>query len=114
MPQLISEIKNAHSKGFFSQLPRGPIGSYVEVPNSQYRDIVETTIGTGLLSAFIVNNTKDRQTLEKILTKFSNNRPVIITNAFRSQVCFILIISFYLILNEALHFVGLQCKPRFC
>ncbi|XP_058980597.1 structural maintenance of chromosomes protein 6 [Musca domestica] len=86
MPELLTDIRKAHSQGLFSKLPRGPIGSYVDVANSQYRDVIENSIGRGLLEAFIVNNTKDRQILEKMFTKYENCRPIIITAAFSDKV----------------------------
>lgn len=86
MPQLLKEIQKVHSQGLFSKMPRGPIGSYLEVPNSEFRDAVENVIGAGLLGAFLVNNTKDRQTLERIVAKFCQKRPIIITSAFSDTV----------------------------
>ncbi|XP_065365152.1 structural maintenance of chromosomes protein 6 [Calliphora vicina] len=86
MPALINQIRKAHSEGKFSQLPRGPIGSYVEVPRRQYRDVIESILNGALLNSFIVNNKKDRETLEAILDRFTPNRPNIITTAFRNQV----------------------------
>ncbi|KAM7347033.1 structural maintenance of chromosomes 6 [Cochliomyia hominivorax] len=86
MPALINQINKAYSEGKFSQLPRGPIGNYVEVPKRQYRDVIESILGGVLLNSFIVNNKKDRETLGAILEKFSKNRPNIITTTFRNQV----------------------------
>lgn len=86
MPALISQINKAYSEGKFSELPRGPIGNYVEVPKRQYRDVIENILGGGLLNGFIVNNKKDRETLGAILDKYTRNRPIIITTAFRNQV----------------------------
>ncbi|XP_061389383.1 structural maintenance of chromosomes protein 6 [Musca vetustissima] len=86
MPALLKDIQNAYSQGLFSKLPRGPIGSYVDVPNSQFRDIVENAIGSGLLGAFLVNNTKDRQILEKIFAKYEIRRPIVITTTFSDKV----------------------------
>lgn len=86
MPELIKHINKAHSEGKFSQLPRGPIGSYVEVPKRQYRDIMEYILGGALLNSFIVNNKRDRDTLGAILDKFVKKRPNIITTAFHNQV----------------------------
>ncbi|XP_037805472.1 structural maintenance of chromosomes protein 6 [Lucilia sericata] len=86
MPDLINQIHKANSEGKFSQLPRGPIGNYVEVPRRQYRDVIENILGGALLNAFIVNNNKDRDTLRAILSKFTQNPPNIITTAFRNQV----------------------------
>lgn len=85
MHDLINDIRKAHSNGLFSKLPRGPIGSYVEVPNSEYLDVVENVIG-GLLGAFLVNNSKDRQLLEKIIAKYDKKRPMIVTTAFSDRV----------------------------
>lgn len=86
MPALIDEIKAAYKQGKFSQLPRGPIGSYVEVPRRQYRDIAESII-RGFLNAFIVNNTRDRQILNGILAKYTNSPPMVITfGDFRNEV----------------------------
>lgn len=86
MPALISEINKAYSQRKFSELPRGPIGNYIEVPKRQYRDVIEHIIGHALLSGFIVNNRKDSETLGAIMDKFTRNRPNIITTTFCNQV----------------------------
>ncbi|XP_073832880.1 structural maintenance of chromosomes 6 [Musca autumnalis] len=86
MPELLNDIRNAHSKGLFSKMPRGPIGSYVDVPNSQFRDVIENAIGKALLGAFLVNNAKDRQVIEEIFTKYNCRRPIIITTTFSDRV----------------------------
>ncbi|KAI9575195.1 hypothetical protein GQX74_015191 [Glossina fuscipes] len=87
MPELLKEIKKAHADGKFSVPPMGPVGAYLQVPNNQYRESVESLIDAKTLQAFICDNASDRRTFEHILSKLSKeNHHMIITTKFMRQV----------------------------
>lgn len=68
------------------QMPRGPIGMYITVPNPKYRDLIENQLGY-CLSSYIVSSDRDRMSLRALLQKFSpSNIPTIVTSAFTSRV----------------------------
>ncbi|XP_004523654.1 structural maintenance of chromosomes protein 6 [Ceratitis capitata] len=86
MQALLEEIDRYYRAGKFSERPRGPIGSYLDVPEQKYRDVVENQIG-GLLRAFLVNNTADRVLLNKIIKQRCPNMHVtIVTAKFLNKV----------------------------
>lgn len=86
MQALLDEIERHCRARKFSERPRGPIGSYLDVPEQKYRDVVENQIG-GLLRAFIVNNTADRMLLNSIIRQCLPNMQVtIVTAKFANKV----------------------------
>lgn len=79
-----------HRKGEFNQLPRGPLGKYIEVTEEKFKGPVETIFGPKLM-AFCVNDAKDRETLSRLFTKMSSRhrdvkRCSIITSKFIDRV----------------------------
>uniref|UniRef100_A0A182T868 Structural maintenance of chromosomes protein 6 n=1 Tax=Anopheles maculatus TaxID=74869 RepID=A0A182T868_9DIPT len=66
MPALDARIRQLHRQGKFSELPRGPLGQYIEVRNKKWSGIVETALG-GCLSAFFVSTQDDWRTLDALL-----------------------------------------------
>lgn len=66
MAEMVEKLHRLHSQGKFSELPRGPIGSYIEVPDKKYRNAVESILGQ-LVYAFMVNSDKDRILLSQVL-----------------------------------------------
>ncbi|XP_050068384.1 structural maintenance of chromosomes protein 6 [Anopheles maculipalpis] len=68
MPALDARIRELHQQGKFSELPRGPLGQYIEVRDNRWRGIVETALG-GCLSAFYVSTQEDWRTLDALLKK---------------------------------------------
>ncbi|XP_036339217.1 structural maintenance of chromosomes protein 6 [Rhagoletis pomonella] len=86
MQALLDEIERHCRARKFSDRPRGPIGSYLDVPEQKYRDVVENQIG-GLLRAFIVNNTADRVLLNSIIRqRLPNMQVTIVTAKFSNKV----------------------------
>lgn len=86
MQTLLEEIERQYRARKFSERPRGPIGSYLSVPEQKYRDVVENQIAD-LLRAFIVNNTADRTLLNSIIQQRCPNMHVtIITAKFLNKV----------------------------
>jgi chromosome segregation ATPase len=86
MSQLLQEIKHLYKQKRFSEMPRGPIGSYIEVPDANYRQVVENILGN-LLTSFVVNNDNDRQLLVKTKQKYQQLVQIqIITTEFIHEV----------------------------
>lgn len=74
MPELIKSIEQMHKKGEFRQLPRGPLGKYIEVTEEKFKGPVESIFGAKLLS-FCVNDAKDRDVLSRLFSKMSSRYP---------------------------------------
>jgi structural maintenance of chromosomes protein 6 len=86
MSQLIKRIEDMHKKGQFKQLPRGPLGRYIEVPDRRFKSAVENILETSLTS-FFVSCDHDRMQLTKVLQGFQEfARLQIITGQFHDQV----------------------------
>uniref|UniRef100_A0A182K151 Peptide methionine sulfoxide reductase B1, chloroplastic n=1 Tax=Anopheles christyi TaxID=43041 RepID=A0A182K151_9DIPT len=68
MPALVARIHQLHQQGKFSELPRGPLGQYIEVRNKKWSGIVETALGS-CLSAFFVSTQEDWGTLDALLKR---------------------------------------------
>uniref|UniRef100_A0A182PKN8 Peptide methionine sulfoxide reductase B1, chloroplastic n=1 Tax=Anopheles epiroticus TaxID=199890 RepID=A0A182PKN8_9DIPT len=68
MPALDARIRQLHQQGKFSELPRGPLGQYIEVRNKKWSGIVETALG-GCLTAFFVATQEDWRTLDALLRR---------------------------------------------
>uniref|UniRef100_A0A182W032 Peptide methionine sulfoxide reductase B1, chloroplastic n=1 Tax=Anopheles minimus TaxID=112268 RepID=A0A182W032_9DIPT len=68
MPALDARIRQLHQQGKFSELPRGPLGQYIEVRDKKWSGIVETALG-GCLSAFFVSTQEDWRTLDGLLKR---------------------------------------------
>ncbi|XP_050101475.1 structural maintenance of chromosomes protein 6-like [Anopheles aquasalis] len=87
MPALDAHIHQLYREGKFSELPRGPLGQYIEVRDRKWASIVEVALGR-LLLAFFVATSRDRKTLnELLLRKYPNlsNCPII-TGRFVKQL----------------------------
>lgn len=89
MPELVNQIENLHRKGEFNQLPRGPLGKYIEVTDEKFKAPVESILGQKIIS-FCVNDAKDRQVLSRIFSRLSSKYPdvkkcSIITRKFTNQ-----------------------------
>lgn len=86
MTKLLNEVERLYQQRKFSELPRGPIGRYIEVPDKKYRSAVENILDRTLLG-FIVNSDKDRLLLKELLGKYSDLRFItIIQCQFQKQI----------------------------
>lgn len=86
MTQLLSRIAELHKRGKFAELPRGPIGRYIEVTDKKYKSAVENYLDKTLTS-FLVSCDKDRIQLSQVLKEFSEfSQTSIITGAFHHKV----------------------------
>lgn len=87
MSRFVKRLEQEHKNGRFTQLPRGPVGRYIQVPDKKWRGIVENTCSS-ILTSFIVNADKDRLYLQRLLsTEFSSMKKFsIITTKFSSHV----------------------------
>ncbi|XP_034113769.1 structural maintenance of chromosomes protein 6 [Drosophila albomicans] len=78
-------LKNQYGKNDHL-MPRGPIGMYITVPNSKYRDLIENQL-SHCLRSYIVNSDKDRISLRAILQRtYTSGIPTIVTSAFSNRV----------------------------
>ncbi|CAO1309708.1 unnamed protein product [Diamesa serratosioi] len=88
MAELVEKVQRLYSQGKFSELPRGPMGSYIEVPDKKYRNAIENILGA-IVHAFFVNCDKDRILLSKILKEdlpHIVNHTQIITGKFTTKL----------------------------
>lgn len=86
MSQLLAELEQMYKQKKFSEMPRGPLGKYIEVPMQKYRMAVESILGN-ILTSFIVNNDHDRLLLTEVFKKYREfSRTQIITTEFVHQV----------------------------
>ncbi|EDV92732.1 structural maintenance of chromosomes protein 6 [Drosophila grimshawi] len=85
--QVSNALSVQYSGSNASNMPRGPIGMYITVPNPKYRDLVENQL-FNCLRSYIVSTDKERISLRALLQKsyLGRNIPTIITSAFTNQV----------------------------
>lgn len=93
MPSLVQNIRKLYEKGSFSEMPRGPLGNYVEVTDEKWKAPIEGILGA-LMKAFCVNNAQDRNLLNQLIQRqFPEAKSLpIITTKFRHQVKLYLIL----------------------
>lgn len=87
MPQMLADIEKLHKQGKFSEMPLGPIGSFVEVTNPKYLRYVEDILGP-MAVGFLVNNARDRAVLSELFKRSyaqAANLPIV-TSRFLNQV----------------------------
>lgn len=86
MSKLVNRIEEMSRKGRFTEMPRGPLGRYIEVPDKKFKICVENIL-EGSLKSFLVSCDKDRILLTQILKEFPDLASTpIITAAFHHQV----------------------------
>lgn len=87
MPQLLNSIQALYKRGAFSQMPRGPLGHYVELLDDTFKVGIETIIGN-LIHSFVVNDAKDRNVLAQLIKRDypNHSRHAIITSSFKDRV----------------------------
>lgn len=68
MPALNARIRQLYREGKFSELPRGPLGQYIEVRDRKWASIVEVALGRFIL-AFFVATPQDWKTLDELLLR---------------------------------------------
>lgn len=86
MTQMIKRIEQLHKQKKFAELPRGPLGRYIEVPDRKYRSAVENLLDASLTS-FFVSCDKDRILITQVLKDYPDlSRTSIIMGAFQNKV----------------------------
>lgn len=86
MSKLLIDIERLHRQRKFSEMPRGPIGRYIEVPDRKYRSAVENILDRTLLG-FIVNTDEDRSVLKRVIEKYNDLQSItIIQCQFQKQI----------------------------
>lgn len=68
MPRCIQQIEALFKAGKFTEMPRGPLGRYIEIPDKKWKSAVENILG-GIVTAFFVCCDKDRITLSQLLSR---------------------------------------------
>lgn len=86
MPGLVADIDRLHKQGKFSEMPLGPVGSYIEVNDAKYVRYVEE-VCKNVLPAFYVNNSQDRAILSALIKRSYRQQKIpIITSKFLKKV----------------------------
>lgn len=86
MSELVRRVEQLHNQGKFSELPRGPLGRYIQVSDRRYKQAVENILDQHFLQSFFVNNDKDRVQLSNLLKQFPDLRLNIIASKFQTRV----------------------------
>lgn len=85
MSTFVKRIEEMHKRGMFTELPRGPLGRYIEVPDKKFKSAVENVL-SGILQSFYVSCDKDRILICQEMKRFPElSRLPIITGAFQKQ-----------------------------
>lgn len=87
MPNFLNDIEAEFKRGKFDEMPRGPIGRYVAVTNSEYQPMVEKILGS-ILTSFVCHSSKDARTLSAMYSRrFQRGSNIsIITTKFSKRV----------------------------
>ncbi|CAL9694223.1 unnamed protein product [Knipowitschia caucasica] len=87
MPALLKAIDEAHRRGQFRQVPRGPLGYLISLKDPEHALAVEVCL-KGQLQAFTCDNYDDEKVLQGLMSRVfpSRRRPGIITSTFLPQV----------------------------
>nr|XP_018915412.1 PREDICTED: structural maintenance of chromosomes protein 6 [Bemisia tabaci] len=88
MQQLNERINQACARGAFKHRPKGPLGQYVKVQDAEWGPAIERFLGPDLLKSFIVDNSKDNDTLMRIMREVCRNqrRPDIHCGTFNNTL----------------------------
>ncbi|XP_072293423.1 structural maintenance of chromosomes protein 6 [Eucyclogobius newberryi] len=87
VPSLLNAIQEAHRRGQFRHVPRGPLGYLISLKDPEHALAVELCLKSHL-QAFTCDNYEDERVLQGLMAKAfqSGRRPGIITSAFLPQV----------------------------
>jgi len=88
MHQLVEDVKANFAAKKFSQMPRGPIGMYLQPKSSEWSLAIEQCLGQ-LLYAFVCNNYEDERFLQTLISKhikLVHKRPRIIVMDFKTPL----------------------------
>lgn len=86
MSEVVKRVEQLHKQGKFSELPRGPLGRYIQVSDRRYKQAVENILDQNFLQSFFVNNDKDRVQLNNVLKQFPDLKLNIIASKFQKKV----------------------------
>lgn len=88
MAAICDDVKIEYKNGRFKQMPRGPIGMYIEPVKYEWSLAIEQCIGN-LVNSFICANYDDERLMHQIIARHArnpNSRPRVIVNDFNSQL----------------------------
>ncbi|XP_030375929.1 structural maintenance of chromosomes protein 6 isoform X2 [Scaptodrosophila lebanonensis] len=82
-----NHIRREFNSEGMNNMPLGPLGTYISVPNPKYRDLVENEL-SGVLRSYIVNSDADRRKLSHIFQKvYTHGKiPSIILSPYSDRV----------------------------
>lgn len=82
METLLNAVKEAHKRGKFSEMPRGPLGAYIKCKDQNLAALTEYALGYGTLKKFVVNSREDERELKALSDRIlPPNVPLAITCA---------------------------------
>lgn len=87
MPALRNAIEQAHQRGQFRHIPRGPLGFLISLRDPEQALAIELCLKS-LMSAFTCDNHEDEKVLQGLMARVypSGRRPTIITSSFLPRV----------------------------
>lgn len=87
MPGLRNAIEEAHRRGQFRQIPRGPLGYLISLKDPEQALAIELCL-KNLLSAFTCDNHDDEKVLQGLMARVfpPGRRPSIITSSFLPHI----------------------------
>lgn len=86
MTQMVKKLEQLYKQKKFAEMPRGPLGRYIEVTDKKYKSAVENIL-EGSLTSFLVSCDKDRILMSQVIKDYPDlQRTSIITSAFQNQV----------------------------
>nr|QNH68115.1 structural maintenance of chromosomes protein 6 [Brachionus koreanus] len=88
MPNLVADIKRHYEMGKFREMPRGPIGMYIQPKSDEWSVAIESCLGP-LLGSFVCGGYEDESLLQQLFFKHIKHvkkRPRIIVTDFKSHL----------------------------
>lgn len=88
MPNLVADIKKHYEMGKFKEMPRGPIGMYIQPKSDEWSLAIEACLG-GILHSFVCGSYDDERLLQQLTAKHISQvkkRPRIIVTDFRASL----------------------------
>ena len=88
MKELVMDVKKSFDQGRFKQMPRGPIGMYIEPRDHSYAIAIEQCIGS-LMQSFVCENYEDEKLMHQLINKHvrpPHHKPRVIVNDFSTPL----------------------------
>jgi chromosome segregation ATPase len=88
MPELVNDVKRHFEMKKFKQMPRGPLGMYIQPKESSWTLAIEQCLGF-LLTAFVCDNYDDEKVMHQLIAKHVSQvrqRPRVIVSDFSTPL----------------------------